>query len=315
MITYLDHQRLTELLTWDKLIEALNVSFQEDVEVPIRSHYDVEHSSIDQPSMLLLMPAWKKGTHLGVKMILMSHGNRKAGLDTIQGTYFLMETDTGLPLAMLDAPTLTNLRTAATSALASTYLSRTKSQTLLLLGTGSLAPYMVRAHCAVRPIRKVFIWGRSKRKASVVKEQLQDLGKEILVVDGINSVISDVDIITAATSSPAPLIMGRHIVPGQHLDLAGAYKPDMQEADTEAIVRSRLYIDTPHCLEEAGDLIIPLRRKAINMDHIIGDLPGLTRKLTPGRLSDEDITCFKSVGHASEDLAAASLAFRLSTGN
>ena len=215
-----------------------------------------------------------------------------------------------MPLAYLEAKTLTTLRTAAASALASSFLSRPDSDSLLMIGTGAMAPELIKAHATIRPIKKVFVWGRNYEKAIQVQIALQNQPFEIQAVKTINSIISKVAIISCATFSETPLVLGDYLVPGQHVDLVGSFKPDMREADDSVIHRSKLYVDVIEgATKETGDLVIPLKTGLISIEDIQGDLFSLCRAEIVGRNNNHSITCFKSVGYALEDLAAAKLAF------
>ena len=311
-MTAIHAQQLEEICKFPLLIDALDQGFREDIEVPLRHHYDVANSTSSLDSTLLLMPAWQTGTFIGVKIITVVPENSRLSLPSVQGAYLLFDANNGKPLASIEAKTLTNLRTAAASALASRYLSRTDANSMLMIGTGSLAPYLVRAHAAVRPIEKVFVWGRNFARAEELCRQLDGDGFEVSPVSKIPAAMSTVDIISVATLSNTPLVPGVHLRSGQHLDLVGSFKPDMREADDDCIRRSILYVDTREgASKESGDLVIPMHNGVIGVDDIRGDLFDLCQGRVAGRESDESITLFKSVGHALEDLVAARLVYNL----
>ena len=253
--------QLEELLAVPKLVENLYIAFQQkDITVPIRHHHDYANPGEGIDSTLLLMPAWEDGSFLGVKLITVSPNNSRYNLPSIHGIYILFDGHTGKPLAQLDAQTLTNCRTAAASALASRFLSRKDSSSLLMIGTGALAPYLIKAHAAVRPVKQVFIWGRNYSKAENLCKNLVNDSYLIQAVKNIEDVIGRVDIITAATLSEKPLIRGKWLKPGQHIDLVGSFKPNMREADNETIRRASVYTDILETApKESGDLLIPLK--------------------------------------------------------
>jgi len=256
------------------------------------------------------MPAWEAGQYLGVKVVTVAPNNAKYNLPSIHGMYILMDAHKGVPLAWMDAKTLTTRRTAAASALASSFLSRPDSSTLLMIGTGALAPNLIQAHAAVRPIKEVLVWGRNVDNAQKVAEKFSESDMRVHVVKSLEENLAKADIISCATLSDTPLVIGEYLVAGQHLDMVGAYKPDMREADDEAIRRSSIFVDNyTGATKETGDIYIPLQTGVLNREEIKADLFELCQMKKRGRQSDEEITFFKSVGHALEDLAAARMAY------
>lgn len=303
---FIDAKELKLLLKFDTLIEGLRLAFgANNIQVPLRHHH-----SFNDHNTLLLMPAWQSSEYSGVKMVTVCPDNNRLGLASIQGIYYLFDSVTGTPLCTLDAATLTSIRTASASALASSYLSRSDSSTLLMVGTGNLAPYLIQAHAEVRPISKVLVYGRDFSKAEAICNKLASNALEYLPIKNIKEHIGQADIISCATLSHDPIIKGKWLVAGQHLDLVGSFKPTMREADDNAIQRSSIFVDTMEgATKESGDIVVPLKTGIIKEDHIKGDLFDLCSKRINGRSTDIEITYFKSVGHALEDLAAATLAF------
>jgi len=205
----------------------------------------------------------------------------------------------------LDAKALTNKRTAAASALASSFLSRKDSKKLLLLGTGALAPDLIHAHISVRPIEEVYVWGRNIKKAATLADLLKAKNINTQPISDLDEVIPHMDIISAATMSKDPLIKGELVTKGTHIDLVGSYKPDMREGDDVLIQKSSLYVDTIEgATKESGDIVIPLKKELISEDDILGELSSLCSSLEMKRISEDEITFFKSVGYALEDLVA-----------
>jgi len=312
----LSNDRLLELLDYPSLVKALEEAFQAEITVPMRHHHDYPNPKEGIDSTLLLMPAWDDGQFVGLKIVTISPNNSAYDLPSIQGSYTLFDLPTGQSILEMDAKVLTNLRTAATSALASQYLSRADSRHLLIIGTGSLAPFLIAAHASKRPIEKVSIWGRDIKKAERVLAAVEGNSLSLEVVTDLNEAIQKADIISAATMSVNPLIHGRFLQAGQHLDLVGSYKSDMREADDEAIRRSTLFVDTLQgAPKESGDLAIPIKTGICTIEDIQADLFALCSGQHSGRNNTEEITYFKSVGHALEDLAAAKLAYERSEGN
>jgi len=290
-----------------ELIPALKSGFaSEDIIIPQRHHHDFPNPKTGSDSTLLLMPAWRPGENAGVKMVTISPENSKYDLPAIQGSYVLMNAITGEVKAILEAKGLTAKRTAATSALASTFLSKENSTSLLMIGTGALSANLIRAHASVRPIDTVYVWGRKFEKAKAVCEALRDETFNCSVIASIEEKISEVDIVSCATLSKIPLVHGKLLKEGQHIDLIGAYRQDMREADDEVIQRASVFVDSFGGREESGDIFIPLEKGILKEEDIKGDLFSLCSEKTKGRTNEKEITLFKSVGHALEDLVAAS---------
>ena len=303
----LDAASVEAALDYPRLIEALRAAFRDGATVPVRSHHRV--ATEGAPGTLLLMPAWTKGGPIGVKIATVFPDNGARGLPAVQAVYLLMDGTTGTPMALLDGPTLTARRTAAASALAADYLARRDAERLLIVGTGAVARQLIPAHAAARPIRRVMVWGRNPAKAEALAAEARGRG---LVAEGVSDLAAaaaQADIVSCATLAREPLIAGEWLAPGTHLDLVGGFTPQMREADDAAVRRAGLFVDTREgALSEAGDLVDPIRRGIIRTEDIRADLHDLCSGRHPGRRSEEEITLFKSVGTALEDLAAARLA-------
>ncbi len=251
------------------------------------------------------MPAWQPGGLLGVKIVTVFPDNHLVGLASVQGSYLLMSAETGAPLALIDGRMLTLRRTAAASALAAQYLARKDAKHLLMVGTGELAPHIIEAYRAIRPLTRVTIWGRDPTKAAALAARL---GAE--PAPDLEAAVRQADIISCATLAREPLVQGAWLQPGCHVDLIGGFTPAMREADDEAVRRATVFVDTrAGATKEAGDITQPLANGALSLDGIKAELADLVRG-APGRTSDSEITLFKSVGTAIEDLAAAALAHR-----
>jgi ornithine cyclodeaminase len=295
-------------LDWDSLIERLRQAFRRGAEVPVRHHHEIANPG-GPDGTLLLMPAWQSGRHIGVKVVTIFPENGEQGLPSVMGAYLLLDGKTGSPIALIDGPTLTLKRTAAASALASSYLSRPDCERLLMVGTGALAPYLVSAHAAVRPICNVLIWGRTPDKAVKLAKRLDRTDFRVAATEDLEAATRGADIISCATLSRDPLVRGDWLRPGQHLDLVGAFRPDMRESDDQAIRRARVFVDTRDgATKEAGDILQPIENRVFDPIDVAGDLFDLTRGERAGRRYYDQITLFKSVGTALEDLAAAELA-------
>lgn len=309
------------VLTFGRLVETLRAAFAEGAVQPVRHHHAIERRQ-GAPSTLLLMPAWSDFLggapgpgHIGVKLVTISPDNNRIGKPAVMGVYLLLEGTSGEPLAMIDGPRLTQWRTAAASALASTYLSREDSSALLVVGAGAMAPFLARAHAAVRPIRRIRVWNRTLANAEKIAGELAGEGFDARAVDDLDAEIGSADIISAATISPTALVKGELLAPGTHLDLVGAFTPDMRESDDEAVRRSRIFVDTrAGALKEGGDLVQPLQDGTMDHDDVVGELAELCRGEVKGRQTADEITLFKSVGAAIEDLAGGIAVYRSVTG-
>jgi ornithine cyclodeaminase len=310
------------------LIDRLDALFRAGCEMPVRHHHPIREplgpGSAD--AMLLLMPAWTTARpgadpgRVGVKVVTVFPDNGKRSLPSIYGQYLLLDGSTGATLALLDGTMLTKRRTACASGLASRYLSRPDASRLLMIGTGALAPELIRVHAKVRPIREVAIWGRTARQAEALAEALSAslpdaIGRPVAVraVADRRAAVQEADIVSCATLSKEPLVGGDWLHEGQHVDLVGAYTPQMRETDDRAVQRARLYVDTrAGALKEGGDVVQAIASGAITESAVVADLFELARGLQPGRAAGDanSITLFKSVGAALEDLAAAELAVK-----
>lgn len=310
----LDAAETRSALPWDGLVKALGDMFAKGCVMPVRHHHEVEVPG-EADATLLLMPAWQPGAYIGVKMVSVFPGNQTRGLPAIHGSYLLSSGKTGELLAIVDGGELTARRTAAASALAARYLARPDARSMLMVGTGRLSANVIEAHASVRPIREVAVWGRDPRKAEATARELDLKGVSVSVATDLQTAARKADIISCATLSSEPLICGDWLKPGAHLDLIGAFKPTMRESDDRAVARASLFVDTRDgALKEGGDIVQPLRAGVITEASIRADLFELARGTHPGRTAPDEITLFKSVGAALEDLAGAVLAFEASGG-
>ena len=289
------------------LIEALRKAFSSKISVPERVQHTIKNKN-GSDATLLLMPAWKIGEHIGIKIVSVFPENITQNMSAVNANYLLMNANNGEPIAVMDGTELTLRRTACASALAADYLANKNADTLLMIGTGNLAPHMIKAHCIVRDYSRILIWGRNKGKAERLALSLDIKDKEIMAKNDLKEALNDADVISCATLTQRPLILGDWIKPGQHLDLVGAFTPDMAEADSQAIAMSKIVVDTYEgALSESGELINALKEGRIEKKHILSDLRELVMEEKNIRNDSNDITLFKSVGTALEDLAAAQL--------
>ena len=303
-------EEIDRALTFPALVDALQEAFRGETVVPTRHHHDIERSG--HPGTLLLMPAWSaaEGGYLGVKVVSVFPGNGAKGLPSVLGTYLLMDGDTGRPMAALDGTRLTLWRTAAVSALAARYLARPDASRMTMVGAGSLAPFLIRAHMSQRPIRDVRLWNHRGEKAAALAAALRDESLPVEVAPDLEPACRDADLLSCATLSREPLVKGSWLKEGAHLDLVGAFNLSMREADDAALRRAELHIDTPAALHEGGDVALGLKGGAIVEADVRGDLAALCRGEAAERTGERAITLFKSVGTALADLAAATAVWR-----
>jgi ornithine cyclodeaminase len=303
MLTAEEIRRLAPI---PRLIDSLKDAFRTGCETPLRQVAAVPGGS--GARLLISMPAFDASGGGAIKLATVCPDNEANGLPTIQAVIVVFS-ENGTPVAVLDGTVVTHLRTGAASALASIYLSRPDSSELLLIGTGALAPTLAAAHCAVRPITRVSIWGRHQDRAAATAAAVRSLISDYVqvgVVESIENAVSTADIVSCATSSPLPLLKGRWLEPGTFVDLVGSFSPEKRECDDDVMRRSRIFVDTfGGALSEAGDLLDPLARGVIERSRIEGELADLVRERVRGRTGADEIITFKSVGTALEDLAAS----------
>ncbi|MCF3642312.1 ornithine cyclodeaminase family protein [Rhizobium sp. TRM95111] len=310
----LDADQTRDALPFPALIEALSAMFAGDCVMPVRHHHAVAVPG-EEEATLLLMPAWQPGAHIGVKLVTVFPGNHRRALPAIFGSYLLSSGKTGELLAILDGGELTARRTAAASALAARHLARPDSRRMLMVGAGRLSLNLIAAHSAVLPIGTVGIWARDAAKAEATAAQARAQGFDAVAAPDLEAAARTADLISCATLSDRPLVLGDWLKPGTHLDLVGAFKATMRETDDTAVLRSSLFADTrAGVLGEGGDILQPLRAGLITADAIRAELRDLVTGAHPGRRSAGEITLFKSVGAALEDLAGAILAYRSRAG-
>lgn len=286
-------------LPWPELVQALQESFVQGAQVPLRHAHALSASDT-----LLLMPAWDERLII-TKLVTVI----PTAPSTVEASVAVMDRASGHLQAIVDGEALTLRRTAATSALAARCLCVHPVHTLLVVGTGRLAGWLARAHAAMQPgLQRILIWGRRAQAAQALAQDLADHGLPAEPVAALESAVGSAGLISCATTATEPVICGSWLSPGTHLDLVGGFRPDMREVDDLAVSRSRIVVDTyAGALAEAGDLVQPLRSGHIDRASVVAELAELLRQPGLGRRNAQEITLFKSVGTALEDLAAARL--------
>ncbi len=290
-------------LDFAQLIPALRDAFVAGSEVPLRHNHAVGAGSI------LLMPAWNE-RYLGIKTVAIFPQNAKRGLPGLHSTYMLYDVETGAPLALIDGNEITSRRTAAASALAASMLARADARTLLIVGAGRVASLLAHAYRCARPIERVYVWDIDAAQAKRLVESLRSDDIDAHTTEHIEDVLGVVDIVSAATLSTKPLIERRNIAPGTHIDLIGGFTPEMRESDNACFVGTSVFVDTTEATIKAGDLLHPMRAGVFRVEDVRADLAALCRGQHGGRTTDREITLFKAVGTALEDLAAAVLCYQ-----
>lgn len=309
MLTF-DGEATRSRLPFAPLIDALRALFVAGCEVPARAVHAVTQPGGAVAGHLLLMPAWQPGAQLGVKVVTVFPGNTAQGLPSLHGVYLLLDARTGVPLAQLDGSELTARRTAAVSALAASMLARSDASHLLIVGAGRIAALVHEAMACVRPIAQVSVWNHRAAGADALAARLRERGVDAQAVRDLGAAVAAADIVSCATLSTQALVEGRRLRPGTHVDLVGAFTPTMREADGECLRRASVFVDGDEALVKSGDLTQAAAEGAFAPARLQGTLAQLCRGERPARTDAREITLFKSVGSALQDLAAAQLVWR-----
>lgn len=309
-IRILSGKQIREAVTMKEIIDAMQTAFVElsagRAEMPIRSHI-----SIAQPEgTALFMPSYMRPTEMiGIKTVTLFEENRNNSIPYIQGMVSLFDGRNGTPKAVLDGMTITALRTGAVSGLATELLARQDSSVCGIFGAGVQGRTQLEAVCAVRPITKAFVYDTFPAASQKFADDLsKQLNIEIVAAESSEETVRDADIICCATISETPVFHDRNLPAGVHINAVGSYKPHVQEVPEDMVLRSRLYVDhRESALEETGDLIIPINNGSMTEAHIVAEIGEVVAGNAPARISDTEITFFKSVGVAVQDLAAAAV--------
>lgn len=306
---FFDQRQVAEALPWPALIEAIESTMVAPGAVaPERTVHQVEVPGSSDGS-LLMKPGWVVGDVIALKAVTFFPDNGARGVPTVNAGVLLFSGTDGTLLGACDGNELTTRRTAAASAVAAKHLVRADAERLLVIGTGALAPMTAQAHLAVRGYGDVQIWGRDPAKAAGVVAKLDAAGIGAKVCSDLGAGVAAADTITCVTGATSPLVKGELLRPGCHVDLIGAFTPQMREADDEVIRRADVWVDTRTDGILAGDLSQPIQSGLFSVEQIQGDLRELIAGECPTRRNAEQITVFKSAGIALEDLAATKLVF------
>ncbi len=310
----LSRKDVQQSVTMRQAIDAVKQAFisfaQKEAILPLRIQVPVK----EYEGITLVMPAYlPKMDSLGAKIVSVFPENIKINQSTIHAIVIICDARTGQPTAMMDGTYLTALRTGAASGVATDLLARKEVRTAAIIGTGVQGRTQLEAISCVRDIQKVLVYDKDPEMAESFSKEMQDRGKpipaDISAADNPRKAVSEADVICVATTSAVPAFEDAYIKPGAHINGIGSYTPQMQEIPEKTIMRARVVVDSMRAgLEEAGDLIIPLKKGLINESHILGELGRVASGLLAVRKTDEDITVFKSVGLAIQDIAVAELA-------
>lgn len=301
------HAQTKELLSMNECIDVMDKLFRTlatgDVVLPLRQAI----WQPDRKGLLGVMPAYLGNPRaIGGKIITVFNGNRDTKFESHQGVVLLFESEHGQLLAMVDATTITNIRTAAASGAATRALARKDAYELAILGSGAQASTHLEAMREVRSIKRVRVWSRNLEHARSFADAERKGEIPVEPAASVEEAVSGADIICTTTASTTPILMGRWLSPGAHINAIGASLPGFRELDSEAIVMSRLYTDREESLRnESDDFRVPLEEGRIDNGHLKGEIGDVLTGEVLGRTSDSEVTIFKSLGIAVEDLAAA----------
>lgn len=311
-ILFIPSAEIEKMLTMRDSIEAMKTAFinfgKGKADVPQRTSLKLSKGKGEA----LFMPAYKKDSeYASLKIVSVFKDNPELNLPKIQALIFLMNAENGKPAAVMDGEFITAMRTGAVSGLAADLLSKKDSKTAAVFGTGIQAVKQLQAIDCVRKLEKVFIFGTSIEKAKMFIDANNKKYSFNLIAGKDKSLIKQCDIICTATSSYTPVFENDNLKEGVHINSIGSYKPEMSEIPEETIARSKIVVDSiSACLKEAGDIIKPIKSGLISEEHIYAELGEVAAGLKTGRENDKEITVFKSVGIAIQDLTAASLVYK-----
>jgi ornithine cyclodeaminase len=309
-VLVLSRSDLQSLVPMKDAVELMKIAFRElaagRATAPLRTVIDV-----DDAGATLLMPGFVPAERaLGFKVVSVFGGNRDKGLPTIHALVCLVDSETGAPVAIMEGGFLTALRTGAVSGAAADLLARPDSKTVTVIGAGVQGVTQAVAICAVRPIERVIAVDMSEDQLKRYKDDMArdwpDIADRVETTTDAASAVAAADIICTATTSRKPVFNAADVRPGTHISAVGAYTPEMQELPAEIVTTATVVVDeTAAALAEAGDLIIPLTQGLVDRSHFERELGKVVSGEAPARTSAEEITLFKSVGNAVQDVVVA----------
>ncbi len=303
----LDAETVHRLLPYKTLIPALKK--MHEGEMPESDAVYTDDPS-GQGNMFVTLPGWLGGQLIVVKMVGVFPANRDRDppLGSVLGAVAAFDPETGAPLFVADGEAMTYRKTAAISGLGTALLAPPEPECLLVVGAGGLGPHVAMAHIAARPsLSRVCIWNRTTRRAEALAASLSDQGIAAEVAVDLDEAVPEADVISCVTMSCTPLVKGALLKPGTHLDLVGSFRPDMRETDDDAMRRGAVYTCCDRGREDVGELVLPVASGALRWEDIRGDAFGLAQGRTPSRMSKEEITVFKNIGGAHQDVFTAAV--------
>lgn len=303
----IDTEQTRRALSFDAAIQALREAFRQGAHVPARHVHAIESGGAHGTT--LIMPAWNEQGYFGVKVINIFPENTRQSLPGLHATYNLYSARTGVPLAQVDGDLVTVFRTAGAAALGASYLAREDARVLTIVGSGRIAGLVAQAMRTVRPIDKVWVWNVRPAGAEALATALREQGFDASSTLDLEQAVRQADIVSCATLSTVPLVRGDWLRPGAHLDLIGSFKPDMIETDTACFDGTTVYVDTDEAPTKAGDLLAAFEAGVLAREDIRGNLTDLVCGQAPGRTRADEVTVFKAVGSALEDLTLAALVY------
>ena len=305
-------EEVHEALSYPAMIDALQEGFASQFNMPPRQVFLLDDKD-DNHDAFALLPSWNDSL-IAVKAFTYYPDNA-APYKSLYSKIMIFDRGHGEPLALVDGTSVTFWRTAGISGLATRLLAREDSETLLVLGTGNLSTYIIRANASVRPLKRVLVWGRTASKAEAVAAQMDaELdGVACTAVTDLQAACGEADVIVSATGSHEPLVLGDWVKPGTHTDFIGNHHATKRECDTALVAKSKIYADSyVNCFKEAGEVLVPISEGVITKDDVRGELTEMVAGKVPLRESDDEITLFKSIGMAYSDLVGAGLVYRTS---
>ncbi|WP_028355660.1 ornithine cyclodeaminase family protein [Bordetella petrii] len=303
----IDTEQTRRALAFPDVIAALRDAFLAGASVPPRHVHSIESGGARGTS--LIMPAWNEQGYFGVKVINIFPENTRQGLPGLHAVYTLYSARTGVPLAQVDGDVVTMWRTAGAAALGASYLARPDARVLLIVGSGRIAGLLAPAMRAVRPIERVLVWNVRPEGARALAASLAGQGFDAQAVEALEPAVRQADIVSCATLSTEPLVRGAWLRPGTHLDLIGSFKPDMKETDPACFDGTEVYVDTDEAPTKSGDLLAAFEAGVLAPAAIRGTLADLISGQAPGRTAASQVTVFKAVGSALEDLTLAAMVY------
>jgi len=311
-ILFLTSSDIKNLITMPEVIEQMRTAFVQisngEAQVPLRTNIDIP----EYHGGALFMPVYSAGEGLiGIKVVSLFKQNPDKNLPLIHAVILLLDGTNGKPLAYMDGEYITALRTGAASGLATDLLARNNATTVAIFGAGVQGRTQLNAIALVRPVSRVLIFDRSRHQGQKFADEMSRIFDFDINVAANQSELREADIICTATTSPVPVFSDQFIGEGTHINAIGAYRPDTREIPSETVRRSKLIVDSRHsCLSEAGDILIPIKEQLIDDNHIFAELGEIAMTIKNGRLDETEVTIFKSVGNAIQDIVVAGAVYR-----